>query len=40
MFSITLLSTSALYFLIWLAIGIIIYAAYSYKSKREEEKEA
>ena len=32
-------ATSALYFLIWLAIGVIIYTAYSYKSKREEEKE-
>ncbi len=32
-------ATSALYFIIWLAIGILIYAAYSYKSKREEELE-
>ena len=32
-------ATSALYFLIWLAIGILIYASYSYKSKREEERE-
>lgn len=30
---------SALYFLVWLAIGVIIYAAYSYRSKREEEAE-
>jgi APA family basic amino acid/polyamine antiporter len=30
-------STSALYFLVWLTIGVIIYATYSYKAKREEE---
>lgn len=30
-------ATSALYFIVWLIIGIIIYAAYSYKSKRDEE---
>jgi len=33
-------ATSALYFIIWLAIGVLIYAAYSYKSKREEESES
>ncbi len=32
-------ATSALYFLIWLAIGGMIYAGYSYRSKRLEEKE-
>ena len=32
-------ATSALYFIIWLAIGVVIYAAYSYRSKREEEVE-
>jgi len=32
-------ATSALYFLIWLAIGVVIYASYSYKSKRVEEAE-
>ena len=32
-------ATSALYFLVWLGIGILIYAAYSYRSKREEELE-
>ena len=32
-------ATSALYFIVWLAIGVVIYAAYSYKSKREEESE-
>ena len=32
-------ATSALYFLIWLGIGVLIYAAYSYKSKRQEELE-
>ena len=32
-------ATSALYFIVWLAIGVLIYAAYSYKSKREEEME-
>ena len=32
-------ATSAGYFLVWLAIGVVIYAAYSYKSKREEELE-
>jgi APA family basic amino acid/polyamine antiporter len=30
-------ATSALYFLIWLAIGIIIYAAYSYNAKHPEK---
>ena len=30
-------ATSAFYFIIWLAIGVVIYAAYSYRSKREEE---
>ena len=30
-------ATSALYFIIWLAIGIAIYAGYSYHSKRVEE---
>jgi APA family basic amino acid/polyamine antiporter len=33
-------ATSALYFIVWLIIGVIIYAAYSYKSKREEERES
>ncbi len=33
-------ATSALYFIIWLIIGILIYAAYSYKSKRNEEVES
>ena len=33
-------ATSALYFIIWLIIGITIYALYSYKSKREEEQES
>ena len=32
-------ATSALYFIVWLVIGIIIYASYSYKSKRLEEKD-
>ena len=32
-------ATSALYFIVWLAIGVLIYAAYSYKSKRQEEAE-
>jgi APA family basic amino acid/polyamine antiporter len=31
-------ATSALYFLVWLLIGVLIYAAYSYKSKRREEE--
>ena len=30
-------ATSALYFVIWLLIGIAIYASYSYKSKRSED---
>ena len=30
-------ATSALYFIVWLLIGVTIYAAYSYKSKRNEE---
>ena len=30
-------ATSALYFVIWLLIGLVIYASYSYKAKREEE---
>ena len=32
-------ATSALYFLVWLVIGVVIYASYSYNSKRLEEKE-
>ena len=32
-------ATSALYFIVWLLIGVVIYALYSYKSKREEENE-
>ena len=32
-------ATSALYFIIWLGIGVLIYAAYSYRSKRQEELE-
>ena len=32
-------ATSALYFIVWLLIGVLIYALYSYKSKREEENE-
>ena len=32
-------ATSALYFLVWLGIGVVIYAGYSYKSKRLEETE-
>ena len=32
-------ATSALYFIVWLLIGVVIYALYSYKSKREEEAE-
>ncbi len=31
-------STSALYFIVWLLIGLAIYAGYSYKAKRAEEK--
>ena len=31
-------ATSALYFIVWLAIGLAIYVAYSYRSKRQEEK--
>lgn len=30
-------ATSALYFIIWLLIGLLIYALYSYKEKRREE---
>ena len=30
-------ATSALYFIVWLLIGLTIYAAYSYKEKRREE---
>lgn len=32
-------ATSALYFIIWLAVGILIYALYSYREKRLEERE-
>ena len=32
-------ATSALYFIIWLTIGLLIYTSYSYHSKRKEEKE-
>ena len=31
-------ATSALYFLVWLAIGFLIYALYSYREKRSVEK--
>ena len=31
-------ATSALYFVIWLLIGVAIYALYSYKAKRKEEE--
>ncbi len=31
-------ATSALYFIIWLVIGILIYALYSYQEKRKNEK--
>ena len=31
-------ATSAVYFLIWLAVGLLIYAFYSYQEKRKEEK--
>ncbi len=30
-------ATSAVYFLIWLAVGLLIYAFYSYKEKRKED---
>ena len=30
-------ATSALYFIVWLVIGVVIYTAYSYRSKRDEE---
>lgn len=30
-------ATSALYFLVWLLIGLVIYVGYSYRAKREEE---
>ena len=30
-------ATSALYFIIWLAIGLLIYALYSYREKRRQE---
>jgi len=33
-------ATSALYFFVWLGIGVFIYAVYSYKSKRQEDLEA
>ena len=32
-------ATSAFYFIVWLGIGVLIYALYSYKSKRQEELE-
>ena len=30
-------ATSAVYFIIWLAVGLLIYAFYSYKQKRKED---
>ena len=33
-------ATSALYFIVWLLIGLAIYAGYSYKAKRAEEESA
>ena len=38
LYSMRFLSTSALYFPLWLLIGFIIYAGYGYKQKRLEEK--
>lgn len=32
------LTTSSLYFPLWLFMGVLIYAAYGYKQKRLEEK--
>ena len=31
-------ATSAVYFIIWLVIGVAIYALYSYQEKRKEEQ--
>ena len=36
-FSLKTLKTSSVYFLLWLAVGIMIYALYGYKQKRIEE---
>ena len=33
------LTTSSLYFPLWLFMGVLIYAAYGYKQKRLEEKQ-
>ena len=34
-----IITISALYFLVWLLIGLIIYVAYGYKSKRLDEQQ-
>lgn len=37
-FSLKTLKTSSVYFLMWLAVGVLIYAFYGYKQKRIEER--
>ena len=37
-YSMKFLTTSSLYFPLWLLIGVAIYAGYGYKQKRLEEK--
>ncbi|MDR1167703.1 MAG: amino acid permease [Heliobacteriaceae bacterium] len=38
LYSMKFLKTSAVYFPLWLVMGVLIYASYSYKQKRLEEK--
>lgn len=37
-FSLKTLKTSSVYFLLWLAVGVLIYAFYGYHQKRIEER--
>ena len=39
LFSMKFLTTSSLYFPLWLLIGVLIYATYGYSQKRLEEKQ-
>ena len=39
LYSMKFLSTSSLYFPLWLLMGIAIYAGYGYEQKRLEEKQ-
>jgi APA family basic amino acid/polyamine antiporter len=37
-YSLKILKTSSVYFILWLFVGLLIYALYGYKQKRLEEQ--